>query len=115
MYTLVPAAASASDEINVTGFSLPTIMAKLGHTTMDLLKTDIEGAEYSVLEAMAASVVRPRQLLVEFHHRFPSLDQGMTQVSLNKLRRVGYRIFAVSDTGREVSLIHMAPGQNLQD
>ena len=38
------------------------IMAKLGHSSLDILKIDIEGAEYDVIEDMLSSGIRPRQV-----------------------------------------------------
>ena len=98
--------AAAQSGVEVPAFTIDTLMHKLGHNHVDLLKMDIEGAEYEVLEALIASSSRPRQLLVEFHHRFPSIAKSMTSDIIGGLRRIGYRIFAVSGTGREVSFIY---------
>jgi biotin operon repressor len=42
---------------------------------------------------------------VEFHHRFPGVEKSMTVEAIQDLRRAGYRIFHIADTGRELSLI----------
>ena len=42
-------------------------MDELGHDHLDLLKLDIEGAEYEVLDSLAAEGIRSRILCVEFH------------------------------------------------
>ena len=44
------------------------MMRDLGHDHLDVLKMDIEGAEYAVLDDMLQSDILPDQLLVEFHH-----------------------------------------------
>ena len=67
---------------------------------------DIEGAEYEVLDSLIASDIRPTQLLVEFHHRFPSIGKEKTAGVIRRLRDIGYRIYAVSANGREVSFFH---------
>lgn len=108
MYTTVSEAAVPENGVEVPGFSLPTLMEKLEHRCVDLLKIDIEGTEYEVLDTLIVSAARPRQLLVEFHHRFRSIEKSMTADIIDRLRMVGYRIFAVSGTGREVSFI-LAP------
>ena len=77
----------------------------LGHTQIDLLKIDIEGAEYEVLEGLLESPIKPGQLLVEFHHRFPGIGVERTAEIIRKLRKAGYKIFAISETGREVSFL----------
>ncbi len=45
---------------------LSTLMAELGHRHIDVLKLDIEGSEYKVLQNMQ---IAPQQILVEFHNK----------------------------------------------
>lgn len=106
MYTLVAEDAARGDAIEVPAFSLATIVDKLGHGRIDLLKIDIEGAEYEVLESLATLAVQPVQVLVEFHHRFPGISPARTVAAVVALRRKGYRLFAIAETGRELSFIH---------
>ena len=70
MFTMIPEEETLDDVIEVPAYCLSTIIGKLGHTHIDLLKMDIEGAEYEVLDGLLDSPVLPTQLLVEFHHRF---------------------------------------------
>eukprot|EP00884_Botryococcus_braunii_P022683 jgi/Botrbrau1/9099/Bobra.0305s0006.1 len=58
---------------NFDGFhvkSLPTIMKELGHNWIDVLKIDIEGAEWEVLDSILLDpeVAPFTQLQVEFHN-----------------------------------------------
>ncbi len=53
--------------------SLDWILTKLGHTTIDLLKIDIEGAEYEVLKKMLRTRTRPRIIEIEFDQPTPVL------------------------------------------
>jgi FkbM family methyltransferase len=46
--------------------TVPTVMRRLGHQQIDLLKLDIEGAEYDVLDEMFRADVYPVVLCVEF-------------------------------------------------
>ena len=105
MFTMIAENASVDDAIEVPAFCLSSVAEKLGHTHIDLLKMDIEGAEYEVLEGLLASAIKPRQLLVEFHHRFAAIGLHKTGDIVARLREAGYRIFAVSETGREVSFL----------
>lgn len=89
---------------------LATIMARLGHDRLDVLKLDVEGSEYEVLDDVLASALRPTQLLVEFHHRFRTIPARRTKDALAKLRAAGYRVFRVSPTGMEISLVLCASG-----
>lgn len=82
---------------------LSSIMASLGHSVIDLLKMDIEGAEYAVIEDILSSHTPVRQLLVEFHHSWPSIGVRRTQATLRQLRTNGYRVFDVSPSGSEIS------------
>jgi hypothetical protein len=47
----------------------------------------------------------PIQLLVEFHHRFPGIGKERTAASIKTLAKLGYRIFDVSETGREIGFV----------
>ena len=107
MYTLMPEESSEERGIDVPAYTISTMVSKLGHSRIDLLKMDIEGAEYEVLDNLIASSIRPRQLLVEFHHRF--LDDGLKRTAdvIAELREQGYRIISVcAETGREVTFLH---------
>jgi len=84
---------------------LKTIMTELGHKELDLLKMDIEGAEYDVIDDIIAGGVKPEQILIEFHHRFKNVGVDKTIKAVNKLREYGYRVFHVSKTGEEISFL----------
>ncbi len=105
MYTLVAGESGRHDGIKVPAKSISSIMATLGHDSVDIIKLDIEGAEYEVLEDLLSEKIRPRHLLVEFHHRFPGIGKSMTTDIVRQLQLNGYRILFVSATGREVSFI----------
>jgi FkbM family methyltransferase len=47
--------------------SISSLCRELGHDHVDLLKLDIEGAEYEVLDSIFAADIRPRLLCVDFH------------------------------------------------
>ena len=71
----------------------------------DLIKMDIEGAEYAVLADMLGSGIRPRQILVEFHHRWREVGARRTREALALLARHGYRIAKVADNGMEYTIL----------
>ncbi len=84
--------------------TLRTIMAGLGHARLDVLKLDIEGGEYDVLANVLADLIPIRQLLIEFHHNFPTIPFESTARALRSLRAAGFRVFQISPRGLEFSL-----------
>jgi FkbM family methyltransferase len=104
MYSAVDKARSGS-EVRVSCQSLHTITERLRHRSLALVKLDIEGAEYDVLRSMLASSLMPRQVLVEFHHRFAGIDPADTVTAVRDLRTAGYRLAFISDTGRELTFL----------
>jgi FkbM family methyltransferase len=84
---------------------LTTLMRELGHDHLDLLKMDIEGAEYEVIRDLAAHPVPITQLLVEFHHGEFGHALEDTRQAINALDALGLRIFRISPTGLEYSFI----------
>lgn len=84
---------TSPDMVTVKCETVLSLMKKLGHAHVDLLKIDIEGAEYGVLEAILASGARIRQIAVEFHNGvLPGIPRNLTIRTLIKLYRHGYRI-----------------------
>lgn len=86
---------------------LPTVIGKLGHDRIDILKMDIEGAEYEVIEDILDSPVHISQVLIEFHHRFRNIGIGKTREAISLLNQGGYKIFNVSASGEEISFIKL--------
>jgi FkbM family methyltransferase len=72
--------------------SLPSLMAELGHDRIDLLKLDIEGAEYEVLRSVLDERIPIEILCVEFHKN-PSIDAMLE--SARALALAGFQAVAV--------------------
>jgi FkbM family methyltransferase len=104
-HTILRRPATASDAIMVPLKRLATIMEELGHNEIHILKLDIEGAEYDVIDDIAASSVRPNQILVEFHHRFRGVRVRQTRDALEAVRSLGYRLFSVVGKDREFGFV----------
>jgi len=100
-YTMLPRKTGPMIEAPV--YRLATIMKILGHSKISLLKMDIEGAEYDVISDVLSSGIRPEQMLVEFHHRWPEIGIEETRNAIEKLNHAGYTIFDVSASGEEYS------------
>jgi FkbM family methyltransferase len=89
---------------------LATIAAMLGHTHINLLKMDIEGAEYGVLADCLSSGLEIDQVLVEFHHRWDFVGVAETKRAISLLRHAGYLIAHVSPNGCEYTLLRTPDG-----
>ena len=87
---------------------LRSIMKNLGHQQIGLLKMDVEGAEYAVLIDLLAARIFPKQLLVEFHHRWPEIGIAKTKRAISDLNAAGYRIFDVSPSGEEYGFLQLS-------
>ncbi len=106
-HTLLQRTSTREQAISVQVRRLATIAAELGHDRIDVLKMDIEGAEYEVIRDLMKGEIRPGQILVEFHHRFPEVDVDETRTAIDRLRKIGYGLFAVSPSNEEFCFIHL--------
>jgi len=93
-------------EVRLPVRTLSTITAALGSSCIDVLKMDIEGAEYDLLPAIVQCPVPIRQLLIEFHHRAGIGSLQDTISGVQQLRSAGFQLFHVSETSSEFSFLH---------
>jgi len=105
MWTADGNAGDGTDFIDAPAYTIRTMMQKLDHQQVDLLKIDVESAEYEILDSLGDVANLPMQLLVVFHHRFPGIGKQRTADSIEKLKTFGYRIFSISETGREIGFV----------
>lgn len=88
----------------ILGFqTLKQVMKSNNHKYLDLLKMDIEGAEYEVLENILNQSIQIDQIVVEFHPHLIKNGKKKTQGIIEKLNQNGYRCFAISDSFLEYS------------
>jgi len=79
--------------LEVPCVDLATLMRRNGHDHIDLLKIDIEGAEYEVIDDLLRRRLPVKQVLVEFHHRIlPGVRRGQTTRAILKMVAAGYRL-----------------------
>jgi FkbM family methyltransferase len=72
---------------------LDSLLRDNGHDHIDLLKIDIEGSEYEVIDDILDHHIRVRQICVEFHHsNLPGVRRIQTVRAMLKLRAHGYRL-----------------------
>ena len=73
--------------------SLPDIMRSNGHASIDLLKMDIEGAEFNVINSILSEKLDIRVLCIEFHKKVNGNFEEI-QEAIYKLEKYGYRVIA---------------------
>jgi FkbM family methyltransferase len=88
--------------------TLSNWMQRHGHTRLDILKMDIEGSEYNVLDDWVARRYFPfSQLLVEFHHRFDShRGKNRHRRVLAGLHANGFEVLVANTNEQEVTFQH---------
>lgn len=94
-----------ANPITVQMKRVKTIMNDLGHDYVDVLKMDIEGSEYEVLDDILDSKVQIGQIVVEFHDRF-FVEPNKSFRIMKKLKANGFLLFGVSDSKEELSFIN---------
>ncbi|KAA3649775.1 MAG: FkbM family methyltransferase [Proteobacteria bacterium] len=106
MYSFSSHQEARNDGVLVKALSLKSTMEKLNHNTIDVLKMDIEGAEFAFIKSVIESDIRPRLIMVEFHHRFKDFDKQDTIDTVALLRQAGYQIVYISPAGREMCFFY---------
>ena len=82
---------------------IDTIASELKHKEIDLLKMDIEGAEYEVIEALPKNRVAINQILIEFHHMYKGVPISKTVDAISTLSNLGFELFNISQRTYEFS------------
>jgi FkbM family methyltransferase len=84
---------------------LSSLMSELGHTRLDLLKMDIEGAEFEVIESILVDGLDIETICVEFHRSPGGLDRIVETV--DRLQACGWAIIAIE--GWNLTLTRLEP------
>ena len=104
-YTVFGEQDDAKDEILVNMQTIESIAEEHGHTEIDILKMDIEGSEFEVLNTLNFNKLSFGQILVEFHERFIENGEEVLANTIARLEENGYECFAISD-GYEYSFVN---------
>jgi FkbM family methyltransferase len=96
---------SPAATIEVPCVDLATLMRQYGHSRIDLLKIDIEGAEYEVLDHLLSRRLHVKQVLVEFHHNIiPGIPRSRSIRYILKMITAGYKL--VNQDGANHTFYH---------
>jgi FkbM family methyltransferase len=90
---------AGDSRLTVRTTSLAELLAQSGREECDVLKLDIEGAEYEVLDALCQSgaIRRARQLLIEFHHHCTEHTLEDTRRRIDRVEASGFRLQHTED------------------
>ena len=80
---------------------ISSLVEELGHSRLDILKIDVEGSEYPILEDVCLKGIQVSQIAVEFHHRFEEVGLAATLRAHQMLLRHGYQLAHISDWAEE--------------
>lgn len=92
--SLTKSPGTSDSKIEVEAHSIQFLMEKFGHTEIDVLKMDIEGAEYDVLESLidSGTINNIGQICVEFHFRFGCGLVKKTEEIFKSLKNKGFKL-----------------------
>lgn len=107
-YSISPAKNSDTRKaVHSNVMRLGTIIESLGTNLPDVVRMNVEGFEYDAVEEIVKSGLRPKQLIVEFHHGLYNISGDKTISTVRKITDAGYKIFYISDHGRDYGFYHM--------
>jgi FkbM family methyltransferase len=72
--------------------SLKTLLGENGWEAFDLVKMDIEGSEYEVIDSIIENRICIKQLCVEFHHKIGAEIGRKTRDSIRQLEDYGLKL-----------------------
>lgn len=83
----------------VKGLTLSSILKEINETSVDILKLDLEGAEYELLNNVSKADLLPfKQIFIEFHHHaIAQFNKQDTKRLVNKFVNFGFKKFSLDD------------------
>ncbi len=97
---------SQKNTVEVQMKSFSDICKLLKHKKIAVIKMDIEGSEYDVIESILEKRIQIDQMAIELHERFFENGRAKSKALIKKMKKHGYEIFAVSDSYEEISFIN---------
>ena len=88
----------AVNSYDVESVTLSSLIARIERTDVDLLKLDLEGAEYDLLSSVRKEDLEPfRQIYIEFHHHCTNHSIEETKKLVHVIEGFGYTAFSLDD------------------
>lgn len=94
------------DGIKLPIKKLSTVIKELDHNKIDILKLDIEGAEYEVIEDIIKSNLIIDQITLEFHHHFSYVKIERTIEACKNLHNSNYNLVYKKQNMNECLFMH---------
>jgi FkbM family methyltransferase len=94
----------STESVDLKVMKLSTIMRENNHSSIDLLKMDIEGGEIKVLDNIIEEQINIKQILVEYHPKV--LTKSLVNQSVNRLKKYGYKVVSIRH-GKEYTFVHV--------
>ena len=98
-----------ANKINVRLIDLDNLLTIIGQDKIDLLKIDIEGAEYELLQSSAFrnNAGRIGTLCNEFHHRWEEFGPKATQAATSALSKLGFEcVWQARESNEEFTFLN---------
>ena len=96
-----------NDYWNLDFKSLIGAMNENDHKKINVLKMDVEGAEYEIIEHIKENNIQIDQILVEFHSLIIENGVTKTKKAIQTLYEMGYKCYGISDSLQEYSFIKL--------
>lgn len=103
--SIIPRDNLEKNGIEVEMKSIESISKKNGHMYIDILKMDVEGSEFKVIEGLKGCKAEIKQICLEVHDRF--FEDGIERLkkSVSTLKDMGYLLVYVSFKGDELTFV----------
>ena len=102
--------ASVEGQQEVPSTNLAALMKQNGHSYIDLLKLDIEGCEYEVIDDVLENRIPVRQLCADFDYgHVPGVRRSQAIRAILRLKQHGYRLIC-NDAANHTFLNTRFPG-----
>ena len=83
---------------DVESVTLQSLIKRIDKPRVDLLKLDLEGAEYDLLTNISDEDLKPfQQIFIEFHHHNTNRSPRETKVIVDSICNFGFKVFTFDD------------------
>jgi len=93
--------------IVVPMIAIEDVLVTIGVGGVDLLKMDIEGSEYAVVQSEGFEQLTrlTKQICIEFHHRWRRSGKADTLAAIQRLAGLGFEVAWVSNNNEEILFV----------